>query len=118
MESVNLSSLHKVQLTNEDYNFNGFVKTLFEKGQFAAGPQALRCKKSQTRATLGSTFKAVELEFFPHEGLYTTKWNDNVFYLEVKRGTHVLTTECRQIDYLKYLTVYGEDLSQIQAYLQ
>lgn len=30
----------------------------------------------------------------------------------------MLTTECRQIDYLKYLTVYGESVEMLQNYLQ
>lgn len=89
MSAEHLSKLAKIALANDDYSFSALVKSLFEKDQFATasnGSQALRVKKAPVKATLGSRFKSVELEFFPHEGLYTTNWNGNEIFLHLERG--------------------------------
>ena len=107
MDLEQLQKMAKVVFGNDDYNFNNFLKSFAEKGQFANGPNALRVKKAATRATTGNRFKTIELDYLPYEGIFSTNWNGKEFFLHLERGTHVLVTECRQIDYLKTLTVYG-----------
>ena len=60
MEKPNLNLMHKIILTNEDCNFNIFLKAFFDKKQFETmiddEPHSLRVKKAPIRASLSNRF--------------------------------------------------------------
>ena len=108
---------HKIVITNEDTSFLTFVKLLHEE-HIINDAAHLRCKKAPVRPTAGNKFKKIELEYIPLEDEYKIDFKDAKVNILIERGSHVLTTECRQIDYLKSVTISGPTLELVKEFVE
>lgn len=79
--------------------------------------KGMRCKKSQAPISTTSKIKRYQLVYEPCEGTYKFTFEGQNLILKIDRGEAKLTTECRTIEYLKELTIYGNSLEIIRKFM-
>lgn len=112
---MNWESSPFIKICNEDDTYYTFLKYFDQT--LISQIKGMRCKKALAPISATSKISRYRLHYEPHEGLYEFTYEGQPFAIRIDRGEPKLTTDYRQIEYLKELTVYGPNLAAIQKFM-
>ena len=114
----NYGAWPNIVITNEDCSLNSFLKIFHHEYQiFEEGLASLRVKQGATNQTAGNKFKKIELHYEPFSGTFPFVFGGKQFVAELTRGECKLTTDYRQIDFVKQLKFYGESIEVLKGFI-